>query len=57
MTGFAALQVLLPKLVEQEWNGGVGSYGLLFTLQGSRDGAFRVDRARDGASPTHRRAC
>ena len=34
MTGFAALQVLLPKLVEQEWNGGVGSYGLLFTLQG-----------------------
>jgi MFS family permease len=34
MTGFAALQVLLPKLVEQEWNGGVGAYGLLFTLQG-----------------------
>ncbi len=23
-----------PKLVEQEWNGGVGAYGLLFTLQG-----------------------
>jgi len=34
MTGYAALQVLLPKLVEQKWNGGVGSYGLLFTLQG-----------------------
>ena len=34
MTGFAALQVLLPKLVEQEWHGGVGAYGLLFTLQG-----------------------
>jgi MFS family permease len=34
MTGFAALQVLLPKLVEEEWHGGVGSYGLLFTLQG-----------------------
>jgi MFS family permease len=34
MTGFAAMQVLLPKLVEQEWNGGVGAYGLLFTLQG-----------------------
>jgi len=34
MTGYAALQVLLPKLVQQEWNGGVGSYGLLFTLQG-----------------------
>ena len=35
MTGYAALQVLLPKLVRLEWNGGVGSYGLLFTLQGS----------------------
>ena len=35
MVGYAAFQVLLPKLVEQEWNGGVGSYGLLFTLQGS----------------------
>jgi len=34
MIGYAALQVLLPKLVEEEWNGGVGSYGLLFTLQG-----------------------
>jgi MFS family permease len=34
MTGFAALQVLLPKLVEDKWHGGVGSYGLLFTLQG-----------------------
>jgi MFS family permease len=34
MVGFAALQVLLPKLVAQEWHGGVGSYGLLFTLQG-----------------------
>jgi MFS family permease len=34
LVGFAAFQVLLPKLVEQEWNGGVGSYGLLFTLQG-----------------------
>ena len=34
MVGYAAFQVLLPKLVEQEWNGGVGSYGLLFTLQG-----------------------
>jgi MFS family permease len=35
MVGFAAFQVLLPKLVEQEWNGGVGAYGLLFTLQGA----------------------
>ena len=34
LVGYAALQVLLPKLVEDEWNGGVGSYGLLFTLQG-----------------------
>ena len=34
MLGLAAFQVLLPKLVEQEWNGGVGSYGLIFTLQG-----------------------
>jgi MFS family permease len=34
MTGYAALQVLLPKLVRQEWHGGVGSYGLLFSLQG-----------------------
>jgi len=34
MIGYAAIQVLLPKLVEQKWNGGVGSYGLLFTLQG-----------------------
>ena len=34
LVGYAALQVLLPKLVENEWNGGVGAYGLLFTLQG-----------------------
>lgn len=34
MTAFAATQVLLPKLVEDKWHGGVGSYGLLFTLQG-----------------------
>jgi MFS family permease len=34
LVGYAAFQVLLPKLVEQKWNGGVGSYGLLFTLQG-----------------------
>jgi MFS family permease len=34
LVGFAAFQVLLPRLVEEEWNGGVGSYGLLFTLQG-----------------------
>ena len=34
MTAFAATQVLLPKLVADKWHGGVGSYGLLFTLQG-----------------------
>jgi MFS family permease len=34
MVGYAAVQVLLPKLVEEKWAGGVGSYGLLFTLQG-----------------------
>jgi MFS family permease len=34
MIGYAGLQVLLPKLVEDEWNGGVGAYGLLFTLMG-----------------------
>jgi MFS family permease len=34
LVGYAALQVLLPKVVEEEWNGGVGAYGLLFTLQG-----------------------
>ena len=35
LVGYAALQVLLPKLVQEEWNGGVGAYGLLFTLQGA----------------------
>jgi MFS family permease len=35
MVGYAAFQVLLPKLVTEEWNGGVGAYGLLFTLQGA----------------------
>src|SRR5215813_1278905 len=34
LVGYAALQVLLPKLVREAWDGGVGSYGLLFTLQG-----------------------
>jgi MFS family permease len=34
LVGFAAFQVLLPKLVREEWAGGVGSYGLLFALQG-----------------------
>src|SRR6476659_1560756 len=34
LVGYAALQVLLPKVVREEWNGGVGAYGLLFTLQG-----------------------
>ena len=34
LVGYAAFQVLLPKLVEDAWGGGVGAYGLLFTLQG-----------------------
>jgi MFS family permease len=34
MIGYSALQVLLPKLVEEKWHGGVGSYGLLFALTG-----------------------
>jgi len=34
MVGYAAFQVLLPKLIEDSWNGGVGSYGLIFSLQG-----------------------
>lgn len=34
LVGYSAFQVLLPKLVQEEWNGGVGAYGLLFTLQG-----------------------
>jgi DHA3 family tetracycline resistance protein-like MFS transporter len=34
MVGYAAFQVLLPKLIEEEWSGGVGAYGLVFALQG-----------------------
>src|SRR5439155_12404416 len=34
MIAYSALQVLLPQLVAQKWHGGVGSYGLMFTLQG-----------------------
>ena len=34
MIGYSAYQVLLPKLVEQHFHRGVGTYGLLFTLQG-----------------------
>jgi MFS family permease len=33
--GYASFQVLLPKLIEDRWAGGVGSYGLVFTLQGA----------------------
>jgi MFS family permease len=53
MVGFAALQVLLPKLVEQEWHGGVGSYGVLFTLQGLGMVLGSVVLAQ--TSPTRRR--
>jgi MFS family permease len=53
MVGFAAFQVLLPKLVEQEWSGGVGAYGLLFTLQGAGMVIGSVVLAQ--VSPTHKR--
>jgi MFS family permease len=53
MVGFAAFQVLLPKLVEQEWDGGVGAYGLLFTLQGAGMVIGSVVLAQ--LSPTHKR--
>jgi MFS family permease len=53
LVGYAALQVLLPKVVEEEWNGGVGAYGLLFTLQGV--GMVIGSVVLGQASPTHRR--
>jgi MFS family permease len=53
LIGYAALQVLLPKLVEEEWNGGVGAYGLLFTLQGV--GMVIGSIVLGQTSPTHRR--
>jgi MFS family permease len=53
MIGFAAFQVLLPKLVEQEWEGGVSDYGLLFTLQGVGMVMGSVVLAQ--VSPTRRR--
>ena len=34
MVGYASFQVLLPKLIDEQWGGGVGAYGLVFTLQG-----------------------
>jgi MFS family permease len=53
LVGYAALQVLLPKLVEDAWHGGVGSYGLLFTLQGV--GMVIGSVALGQTSPTRRR--
>ena len=53
MIGYAALQVLLPKLVREEWHGGVGAYGLLFTLQGVGMVAGSVVLAQ--AAPERRR--
>jgi MFS family permease len=53
LVGYAALQVLLPKVVEEEWNGGVGAYGLLFTLQGVGMVAGSVVLGQ--TSPTRRR--
>jgi MFS family permease len=53
MTAYAAVQVLLPKLVAEEWHGGVGSYGLLFTLQGV--GMVLGSIVLGQTSPTRRR--
>jgi MFS family permease len=53
LVGYAALQVLLPKLVEQAWHGGVGAYGLLFTLQGA--GMVIGTVVLGQTSPTRRR--
>jgi MFS family permease len=53
LVGYAALQVLLPKVVEEEWNGGVGAYGLLFTLQGV--GMVIGSVVLGQTSPAHRR--
>jgi len=53
LIGFAALQVLLPKLVQEQWGGGVGAYGLLFTLQGVGMVIGSVVLAQ--TSPTRRR--
>jgi MFS family permease len=53
LVGYAALQVLLPKLVHEQWGGGVGAYGLLFTLQGVGMVIGSVVLAQ--TSPTRRR--
>lgn len=53
MTAFASVQVLLPTLVEKQWHGGVGSYGLLFTLQGV--GMVLGSIVLGQTSPTRRR--
>lgn len=53
LVGYAAMQVLLPKLVADGWGRGVGSYGLLFTLQGIGMVVGSVVLAQ--AAPAHRR--
>jgi MFS family permease len=53
LVGYASLQVLLPKLVRESWSGGVGAYGLLFTLQGVGMVAGSVVLGQ--TSPTRRR--
>ncbi|MFL5968495.1 MAG: MFS transporter [Gaiellaceae bacterium] len=53
MLGYASFQVLLPKLVQQEWHGGVGAYGLLFALQGA--GMLLGGVVLGQTSPTRRR--
>jgi MFS family permease len=54
MLQFAPQQVLLPKLVEQQWDRGVGSYALLTTLLGV--GTVIGTLAFGQLQPRHRRA-
>ncbi len=53
MVGYASFQVLLPKLIEEKWSGGVGSYGLVFALQGV--GMVIGSIVLGQVSPRHRR--
>jgi MFS family permease len=53
MVGYAAFQVLLPKLIEEQWSGGVGAYGLVFALQGV--GMVIGSIVLGQVSPRHRR--
>jgi MFS family permease len=51
--GYAAFQVLLPKLIEEQWSGGVGTHSLIFALQGV--GVVIGSIVLGQVSPRHRR--